>query len=447
MENKYRNFFHIEPEKGLLNDPNGLIQFKGKYYFFFQWNRFNTNHSYKEWGLFTSKNLINWKNIGSAILPDSKHDKNGVYSGSAIEYNEALHIFYTGNTLNNKQRKSYIKHAISTDGEIFVKQEEKLEVPTGYTEHFRDPKVWQDGKKWMMIVGAQTLNNEGRLLLFSSSDLIKWDFINEFFNEESLNQMAECPDYFQIDEDTEILTVSPQKRTNYQETDVPISSYSGYIKGYHDKEKHVFIPETDIQIIDYGFDFYAPQSFFDDKNRRIMVAWMSRMNDKQEELAPSINDHYLHCLTMPRQLIWKNNHLYQIPLKEFEELRKEKIELNHSLKIENHINSPSKAYELIITLDQIPDNFSIELNSNKIYFERGKLIISRLSWINREKESKEIVIDNVKKLHLFCDTSTMELFINDGEYVFSMRYFNTEDDNTIKFEGFSEKDSITYYSY
>ena len=79
----YRNYFHIEPEKGLLNDPNGLIQFRGRYYFFHQWNRFATNHDYKEWGLFTSVDLLNWDNQGSAILPDSEDDKDGIYSGSA----------------------------------------------------------------------------------------------------------------------------------------------------------------------------------------------------------------------------------------------------------------------------------------------------------------------------------------------------------------------------
>lgn len=52
-----RQKFHLEPNVGLLNDPNGLIQYKGIYYVFFQWNRFEKNHTYKEWGLFTSKNL------------------------------------------------------------------------------------------------------------------------------------------------------------------------------------------------------------------------------------------------------------------------------------------------------------------------------------------------------------------------------------------------------
>lgn len=68
-----RQKFHLEPNVGLLNDPNGLIQYKGIYYVFFQWNRFEKNHTYKEWGLFTSKNL---KLHGSlAIIPKWKQEQ------------------------------------------------------------------------------------------------------------------------------------------------------------------------------------------------------------------------------------------------------------------------------------------------------------------------------------------------------------------------------------
>ena len=49
-----RQKYHLEPDRGLLNDPNGLVFYKDMYHVFFQWNRFEKNHSYKEWGHFTS---------------------------------------------------------------------------------------------------------------------------------------------------------------------------------------------------------------------------------------------------------------------------------------------------------------------------------------------------------------------------------------------------------
>ena len=65
-----RQKYHLEPDRGLLNDPNGLVFYKDMYHVFFQWNRFEKNHSYKEWGHFTSKDLLHWNWEGSALLPE-----------------------------------------------------------------------------------------------------------------------------------------------------------------------------------------------------------------------------------------------------------------------------------------------------------------------------------------------------------------------------------------
>lgn len=37
------------------------------------------NHDYKEWGLFTVNDMINWNSHGSAVIPDRNEDRNGVY--------------------------------------------------------------------------------------------------------------------------------------------------------------------------------------------------------------------------------------------------------------------------------------------------------------------------------------------------------------------------------
>ena len=90
---------------------------------FFQWNRFEKNHTYKEWGLFTSKNLIDWSFKGSAIIPDQEYDFNGVYSGSSYVIKDKLYIFYTGNRKYDNERKSSQCLAISNNGRNFLKKE------------------------------------------------------------------------------------------------------------------------------------------------------------------------------------------------------------------------------------------------------------------------------------------------------------------------------------
>ena len=52
--------YHLYPTTGLLNDPNGLVFFKGKYHVFYQWNPKACNHKYKEWGHFISDDLKSW---------------------------------------------------------------------------------------------------------------------------------------------------------------------------------------------------------------------------------------------------------------------------------------------------------------------------------------------------------------------------------------------------
>lgn len=447
MGNQYKNYFHIEPSKGLLNDPNGLIHFQGSYYFFHQWNRFGNNHDYKEWGLFTSKDLVEWTNRQTAILPDRYDDKDGIYSGNAIEKDGKMYLFYTGNTKVNGIRKSYQKIAVSEDGKTFVKEENKIETPMGLTEHHRDPKVWFKDDTWWMIVGAQTTENIGAITLFQSYDLLKWEYQGLLYEDPQLDQMCECPDFFSLNGEIDILNVCPQKRTsNSNEIDLPISSYAGYMVGKMDYQEKTFIAETEIKLLDEGFDFYAPQTFLDSHNRRIMVGWMSRMSEEEEKKCPTIQYGYIHCLTMPRELKWMNDQLYQLPLKEYEKLRKnEKQFVEKSALIPNR----SKAFELIVDFNGDTKDFSLLLNSkcNLINYYNGELVVGRINWVTNEIETKSIKVKKLTKLQIFCDNSTLEIFVNGGQHVFSMRYFCDEPNRDIEYKFLNPEGNIKFYSY
>lgn len=446
MKKQHKNFFHIEPSQGLLNDPNGLIHFKGTYYFFHQWNRFNTNHDYKEWGLFTSENLVQWESRGTAILPDRYDDKDGIYSGSAIEKDNRIYLFYTGNTRMDGVRKSYQKIAVSTDGMTFVKQEGSIETPEGFSEHHRDPKVWRKGDDWWMIVGAQTTENVGAITFFQSKDLLQWEYQGLFYSDPVLDQMCECPDYFSLTDEVDILTVCPQKRTHYAGTDAALSSYAGYLVGKMDYAEKSFTPHGPLQKLDHGFDFYAPQSFEDEKGRRIMVAWMSRMEEEEEKGCPTTQEGYLHCLTMPRELQWRNGKLFQIPLEEYQTLRKKKQVL---YSVEGSINNQCAAYEIILDFKEDIREFSLTLNSgaNTIHFSEEHFQISRINWVTQKQEMRQIKLEQLNKIHVFADRSTLEVFLNDGEYVFSLRNFCDTPDRDVSYQKLNPKGTVTFYQY
>ena len=70
--------YHITPEYGFLNDPNGLAQFNGKYHVFYQWLPEVTPQGNKRWRHCESDDLIQWKDKGCGLQPESGLRKTAV---------------------------------------------------------------------------------------------------------------------------------------------------------------------------------------------------------------------------------------------------------------------------------------------------------------------------------------------------------------------------------
>ena len=112
--------------------------------------------------------------------------------------------------------------------------------------------------------------------------------------------------------------------------------------------------------------------------------------------------------------------------------------------------SDSGAYELHIQLvNQItPLEISMNNGNTIIHFDgRSKLVISRINWVSGQREQKELHVPELFEIQIFNDTSAMEIFMNKGEKVFSMRYFCKEEQRDISYRGLQENGSIDYYSY
>ena len=64
--------YHYKPKKGWVNDPNGLVYFKGYYHIFYQ-HAPNFETPWKEpmhWGHARTKNFIDWEELPVALFPD-----------------------------------------------------------------------------------------------------------------------------------------------------------------------------------------------------------------------------------------------------------------------------------------------------------------------------------------------------------------------------------------
>ena len=443
----WRQKYHIQGIVGLINDPNGFSQFKGKYHMFYQWNPLGTDHKNKTWAHSVSDDLLHWKRLKTALRPDTWYSKDGVYSGSAIVDDEKLYLFYTGNVKDSDgNRESYQCLAVSSDGENFERWEPSIvNQPDGYTRHIRDPKIWKKDGKFYAVIGIQSEDLEGKAVLYSSENIKDWKFEGEIAGAnhgkiKDFGFMWECPDYFQLkDEKTgeikDLLVFSPQGLE--PEGDLYNNKYqTGYLFGKLDYEKPEFEILSDFVEIDRGHDFYAPQSMEDDKGRRLIVGWMGI---PEEEDFPTVKNEWLHCLTLPRELKVIDGKLYQLPIKEMESIRGEKIEFSGKVTGEVKVGT-GVTYELKAKFTDFNSDFGLKLRTGKnsetvlkFDYNDKKFVLDRTKGEQPDKRLRKVYLGDISELELtvFVDSSSVEVFINGGQEVFSSRIFPEKDANGI----------------
>ena len=135
--------YHYHPQKGWMNDPNGLCEFKGEYHFFYQ---HSSNFEYPwqepmEWGHCRTRDFLNYEELPNALSSDKDYDKGGVWSGTAVEKDGMLYLFYASVDTAGKQT---ISVAYSKDGINFEKYENNpiiRDYPADGSRDFRDPAI------------------------------------------------------------------------------------------------------------------------------------------------------------------------------------------------------------------------------------------------------------------------------------------------------------------
>lgn len=442
---KRRQQYHLEPDRGLLNDPNGLSYYNGRYYVFFQWNRFAKDHSHKEWGLFTSSDLLNWRLEGSALLPDQTYDSCGVYSGSAYVIEDKLYLFYTGNVKKDGERRSRQCIAVTEDGRTFLKLGCAVETPDEYTEHFRDPKVLKTRENgYYMVIGAQRLCGKGALAFCHSSDGRNWEYRGMPAVSEDY-EMIECPDLFKLD-GRYLLIYNPQSRDNGK--DIPLMSFTA-VKFIEFDEQSGTFSDSDLDHgfsrMDYGLDFYAPQTFTDDQGRRILYAWMSRMDEK-EETAFAEGEPNIHCLTLPRELKIIDGKLYQMPVSELDKLKTTCPAVARTGKSTAVIRPEQRTYCIHISHIDSYRALSMWFNEGEASLEwlvgESVLRFGRRSWVTGQTEFRECSVQEFREAEIWCDCSSIEIFINNGEKVISSRIEPEAEYPSVVIEGLNGTEEI-----
>ena len=339
-----RPAFHATPTIGWMNDPNGFSFYKGECHLFYQYHPYSNEWGPMHWGHLKTKDFVRWERLPCALAPDQPYDISGCFSGGAVELPDGRQLLmYTG--VRRVHSEEGFVQEIQTqcvalgDGVDYEKHDgnpvlDGEDLPAGGSVvDFRDPKVWQEGDAFYAAIANRTGDGSGAVLLYRSRDCLRWELVRTLDRcHNQYGRMWECPDFFPLDGKQLIIT-SPQDMTP-----IGLEFHAGNgtlcLMGRYDPESG-FTRER-AQAIDYGLDFYAPQTLEAPDGRRIMVAWMQNWD--------TVGGRPSYCrwfgqMTLPRELSVENGRLYQRPVRELEAYRRDPV-VHHHILVSGETNLP-----------------------------------------------------------------------------------------------------------
>ena len=300
---------HYRPRKGWMNDPNGLVYFRGEYHIFYQHCPDCEKPFTKQpmhWGHARTKDFINWEELPVALTPNMPYDNNGCWSGTAIVKDDILYLFYasiTGDEYSNQT----VSIAYSKDGINFEKYEKNPVIgcyPKDATKDFRAPAVFEAYGKYFCVM-ATGKDGHGRILLYESENLLDWLYSGILLEDERPSKIFECPILRQY-KDKWILACS----LITQEEECDFAVY------YGDFDGKKFHPQFRSRL-EYGPDQYASQTFVDNKGRLIEITWLPGWKYS------NYGERSLGCLSLPREITVRNGRIYGFPVEEVQHLLKD----------------------------------------------------------------------------------------------------------------------------
>lgn len=407
---------HFKAPYCWINDPNGFIWYKGWYHLFYQCFPYSAHWGRMHWGHAVSKDLVNWEEKGIALFPSKTDDRSGCFSGSAIEYKDKMYIYYTGVNYTEEDPENInccINDAF-TAAQLMITSEDgikfdnitdkKTVIPPiedkkiGDKNHTRDPKVWRGKDAWYMVLGS-TVEKNGRLLFYKSSDLKTWQYLN-YCEKDGFGWMWECPDFFEID-GKGVTIFSPMgffnDRNGYDSVAVCMLS------SFDENTGKMELSEN-YQLFDYGIDLYAPQSTADKDGNRVVIAWA-----RMPEAVITEKGEWCGMMCIPRIVDVKNNHVYIRP------------HTNVKNSFVTKLSAPKKSGYMLKTT--LKNGESINVGGYLIKRENDKITTDRSKVFNIKGNYRLIaetpVINDGYELEIYVDEHLVEVFINNGEYVIS----------------------------
>lgn len=290
-----KDTLHLKAPGNWINDPNGFICYQGEYHLFYQHFPYAPRWGTMHWGHAVSPDLIHWKHLGVALYPTKDYDQNGIFSGSALEQDGKLYLYYSavrylrqdGENIHIAPGDAYVTSqamVISEDGRTFDNLGAKRQIipvladeSIGDPRDTRDPKVWKQDGLYYMILGSTFRRQAGKVLFYRSRDALHWAYVNQYTSPQ-FRTMLECPDLFPLG-DAYLFLGSPMGVAG---DGAGYSDHAMWAPADFDHDSCTLRLKGPMEFVDWGLDLYAPQTTLDRESRRVLVGWM-RMPQAAED--------------------------------------------------------------------------------------------------------------------------------------------------------------------
>jgi len=442
MSSHLRPALHFAPERNWMNDPNGLIHYKGRYHLFFQHNPFENVWGHMSWGHAVSEDLITWSELSVAIPDDELH---AIFSGSAVvDYfnttgfgspdNPPMVAIYTAHKHDDSHQSQALAYSLD-EGLTWIKYDGNPVLDLGL-DHFRDPKVTWDRttESWLMSVVKP---KERKVSFFTSNNLKQWHHLSDFGSVGAVDGDWECPDLFPLFVDGEeaktkwvlLISINPGGLTGGSGTQYFTGDWNG---------KEFIADDVQTRWIDFGRDNYAGVTFNDAPNsRRIFIGWMNNW-DYARDFPTSP---WRGSMTLPRELtlVSKEGQIFlaanPVP------------ELNHYLTERVSAGSGAELLEIKTKISTKGDHSTkLRVTSDSgSYFEFGYDAKNKSVFVDRTKAWNEIPSDHIQNSPIkseeeildicaIIDRSSVEIFASGGTRVITDLIFMPGVNRVVTFE-------------
>ena len=283
----WKDTLHMKAPGNWINDPNGFIYYRGEYHLFYQYFPYAPRWGTMHWGHAVSRDLVHWEHLGVALYPTKGYDQNGVFSGTALELDGKLCLYYSAvRYLRQDEEDIHIPPddafvtsqamVISEDGRTFDNMGAKRQIipvladeSLGDAKDTRDPKVWKQDGLYYMILGSTFRKEQGKALFYRSRDALHWEYVNQYTSPE-FRTMLECPDLFPLGGGYVFLGspmgVAPRE-SGY-------ADHAMWSLADFDHDTCALSLKGPMECVDYGLDLYAPQTAIDREGRRVLIGWV-----------------------------------------------------------------------------------------------------------------------------------------------------------------------------